>query len=314
MTYMKIVLLDADTLGEIVLLEKLNTFGDFIAYGNTMPEEVVGRIESAEVIITIKVKINKEIMDESPFLKLICVAATGMNNIDLEYAQLKGILVKNVSGYSTQSVAQQTFAMLLTITNHVNYYYNYVQKGDYSKGNIFTHVDNPIYELKDKVLGIIGLGQIGRSVASIAEAFGMKVVYASISGVSREEKFEKVSFMELLKMSDVISIHAPLTEQTTQLIQFKEMQLMKPSAILLNLGRGNIVHELDLVKALNENVLFAAALDVFENEPIHQNSPLLTIDNPEKLLLTPHVAWSSVEAREKLMEGIINNIKLFINS
>lgn len=311
---MKIVLLDASTLGDLEVINELERFGDFVSYPTTSCHQTVERIIDAEIIITNKVVIDAQVMEHCKSLKLICVAATGMNNIDLEYAKQKGIEVKNVSGYSTESVAQQTFAMLLSLTNHVNYYSNYVQLGTYSQSSIFTLVNNPIFELNNKTLGIIGMGTIGRRVAKIAQAFGMKVMYYSASGVERKEEFQKVDFDTLLSQSDVVSIHAPLTEKTKNIIDYKAISKMKSTAILLNAGRGGIVNENDLVNALNNNLIKAAGLDVFEKEPLSIDSHLLKINNPEKLLMFPHIAWASVEARNTLVKGIINNIETYFKN
>ncbi|MEY3416056.1 MAG: hypothetical protein RL711_1312 [Bacteroidota bacterium] len=308
---MKIVMLDAVTLGDVKNIAILNTLGDYVQYDNSTYDQVLDRIKEADVVITNKVLLDKYLIDNTISLKLICVAATGVNNVDLIAAKEKGVLVKNVSGYAAQSVAQQTFTMLLSLTSHLNHYYKHVQGGQYARGVIFTLVDQPIASLEGKVLGIIGLGAIGRSVAGIAKAFGMQVIYCSTSGINRREDYECVSLSDLLSRSDVVSIHAPLNEHTKHLIGLAEMELVKPSAILLNLGRGGIVVEADLVKALNNNIIFAAGLDVYAHEPLPENSILLSIDNPDKLLLLPHIAWSCTSAREKLVEGIIDNITSF---
>jgi lactate dehydrogenase-like 2-hydroxyacid dehydrogenase len=308
---MKIVMLDADTLGEVKNMAILYTLGDYVQYDNSSYDQVLGRIKEADIVITNKVVLDKYLIDNALSLKLICVAATGVNNIDLIAAHKKGVLVKNVSGYAAQSVAQQTFTMILSLTSHLYHYYNHVQSGRYSQGDIFTLVDQPIASLSGKVLGIIGLGAIGRSVAAIAKSFGMQIIYYSTSGIVRPEDYECVSLSELLLRSDVVSIHAPLNEDTKHLIGLAEMKKMKSSAILLNLGRGGIVVEADLVKALNNNVIYAAGLDVYAHEPLLESSELLTICNPDKLLLLPHIAWSTTTAREKLVEGIIENITLF---
>ena len=310
---MNIVLLDASTLGEVTSIEKFQHLGNFISYSNTAYAETIQRIAGAEIIITNKVVIDQAIMEQSPDLKLICVAATGMNNVDLEYAKQKGIQVKNVTGYSTDSVAQQTFAMILSLVNHVHYYTRYVQQGQYSKSKIFTLVDNPVYELKNKTLGIIGLGSIGRRVAEIASVFGMKIIYHSCSGVIRKEKYPSLALHELLSQSDIVTIHSPLNDKTKHLIKLHELKQMKNSAILINAGRGGIVKEEDLVEALNNKFIAAASLDVFEYEPLPVNSPLLKIHEPDQLLLFPHTAWSSVEAREALVNGILCNIENYLH-
>ncbi|HVD98730.1 MAG TPA: D-2-hydroxyacid dehydrogenase [Cytophagaceae bacterium] len=309
---MKIVLLDSKTLGELKELEMLNKYGVVSVHQFTKPEEVTDRVQDAEIIITNKVVINKNVMDQAKKLKLICVAATGTNNIDMDYAAKKGIAVKNVKGYSTDGVAQHTFALLFYILNHISLYDPYVKNRSYSSSNIFTHHAWPIHELASMRMGIIGFGAIGQKVAIIAKAFGAEVVYYSTSGKNTKHKnFETVSLEEILKTSDVLSIHAPLTEATQNLISYKEIKQMKPSSILINTGRGGIVNERDLAKALDEELILAAALDVFEKEPLPEDNPLLQIRNRDRLIATPHIAWAGVESRKRLLEGICKNIEEF---
>jgi len=309
---LKIAILDAKTLGSDVDLSIFNQFGDVEIYQTTKPEETLERVKDKEIVITNKVVIDKNIMDSSPNLKLICVAATGVNNIDVEYAKQKGIQVRNVAGYSTESVVQHTFAMLFYLLESLRYYDEYVKSGEYAKNDIFTHLGRPFWEIKGKTWGIIGLGTIGRRVAEVATAFGADVIYYSTSGVDRPEKYQRVSLEELLKSSDIVSIHAPLNEKTKGLIGYEQLKLMKPSAILLNLGRGGIVIEKDLAKALDEGLIAGAGLDVLEKEPINEDNPLLKVKNKEKLFITPHIAWTSVEARKTLINEIAENIKAFL--
>ncbi len=310
---MKIVFLDAKTVGDDVDLRVLEGFGDLIVYPTTAPSELGERIYDADIIITNKVVIDKKAMDNAPNLKLICVAATGTNNVDIRYAKEKGIAVTNVAGYSTESVVQHTFSMLFYLLEHLKYYDEYVKSGNYAQSDIFTHLGRPFWEIYQKRWGIIGLGTIGRRVAQVAKAFGAEVVYYSTSGVKRKEDFPQVSLQELLSTSDVVSIHAPLNERTKNLITYKELKLMKPSAILLNLGRGGIVNEQDLARALDEDLIAGAGLDVLEKEPIDPDNPLLKIKNPEKLFITPHIAWTSIEARQRLINEIAKNIEAFLN-
>jgi glycerate dehydrogenase len=305
---MKIVFLDKSTLGNISNLSELEKLGDVRCYNTTDYDETIERTKQADIIITNKVLIDQKVMDASPKLKLICIAATGMNNVDLEYAEKKGIQVRNVSGYSTFSVAQFTFSMILSLQNHISYYDNYVKSGKYQKSPIFTHHGREFNELKDKTLGIIGMGTIGQSVAKIAEAFGCRVIYYSTSGKNTNQPYTNVSLESLLKESDIVSIHAPLNEATLNLINLNRLKHMKSDAILINVGRGNIVNEEDLAFALDHNIIGGAGLDVFSNEPMQTDNPLLMIKNKEKLLLTPHIAWASLEARELLMERVCQNI------
>ncbi len=308
----RLVLLDADTLGNVSNLHLLESFGTLERYDKTHPDQTIARVKYADIIITNKVVIDREVMDHAPDLKLICIAATGMNNVDLEYAKKKGIAVKNAAGYSTHSVAQHTFAVLFELVNHIHWYDNYVKSGSYSRSDIFTHQGPVISELRDKHYGIIGLGTIGRAVAEIATAFAARVSYYSTSGKNKNNLYPSVSLNTLLRESDFISIHAPLNENTRSLIGYSELKQMKRTAILINMGRGGIVVEKDLAKALDEDLIGGAGLDVYETEPLPSGNPLLQIRKPHKLVFTPHVAWASIEARERLIAIIANNIRSFI--
>jgi len=309
---LKQAILDAKTLGSDIDLSGFSQFGEVEIFQTTKPEETLERVKDKDIVITNKVVIDKNIMYNAPNLKLICVAATGVNNIDIEYAKQKGIQVRNVAGYSTESVVQHTFAMLFYLLESLRYYDDYVKSGEYTKSDIFTHLGRPFWEVRGKTWGIIGLGTIGRRVADVASAFGANVIYYSTSGVERKEKYPRVSLEELLKTSDIVSIHAPLNEKTKGLIGYEQIKLMKPTAYLLNLGRGGIVIEEDLAKALDENLIAGAGLDVLEKEPIVEDNPLLKVKNKEKLFITPHIAWTSIEARKTLINEIIENIKAFL--
>jgi lactate dehydrogenase-like 2-hydroxyacid dehydrogenase len=305
---LNIVFLDASTIGEVKAIEKIASIGNYNSYSLTSPAERIGRIKGNNIVITNKVIIDKEVIDACPELKLVCISATGMNNVDLEYAAKKGIVVKNIAGYSTESVAQITFSMLFYLLNNLRYFDDYVKSGKYSKSPIFTHHGRSFTELKGKQFGIIGMGTIGKRIAEIARVFGANVVYFSTSGNNLYNPYPHLTFDELIRTSDIISVHCPLNEKTNNLIGYSQFKSMKPSAILLNAGRGKIVNEADLARALDENLIAAAGLDVLEKEPIDAGNPLLHINNPEKLLITPHIAWISQEAREMLVEGIYNNI------
>jgi len=307
----KIVFLDTDTIGEVKSVSGFSTFGEYRAYDNTSANDTASRIEDAEVVITNKVYIGPSEMNAAPNLKLICVAATGVNNIDMEYAREKGISVMNVRGYSTQSVAQSTFAMLFYLVHNLAYYDHYVKSGAYAKSPIFTCHDRPYWTLNQKTYGIIGLGNIGQKVAEMAGAFGANVVYYSTSGKNNNSTYKRLTLNELMEQSDVVSIHCPLNKDTQNLLTYDMLRLMKPSAYLLNLGRGGVVNEHDLANVLDDNIIAGAGIDVLENEPIDAGNPLLQISNPEKLLITPHIAWASAEARELLVQKILENIKAF---
>jgi lactate dehydrogenase-like 2-hydroxyacid dehydrogenase len=308
---MQIVFLDKKTVGEVTNFNLLHKLGTVDVYENTQADEVVSRAEGKEVIITNKVVVTKEIMEALPDLKLICVAATGTNNVDLEYAKKKGITVKNVVSYSTESVAQSAFAMLLHLLNRLSYYEAYVKSGAYAKGDIFTHHGPAFWELNGKRLGVIGLGNIGRRVARIADGFGMEVVFYSTTGRNNNINYKRFDLDTLLGTSDVVSIHASLTETTRDLINYEKIKLMRPCAIILNTGRGGIINEADLSRALNENMIAGACLDVLSAEPIKSTNPLLKVIDKEKILITPHMAWASMESRARLIEGVARNIEQY---
>jgi lactate dehydrogenase-like 2-hydroxyacid dehydrogenase len=288
--------------------------GNLEVFDNTPPDKILERCEGKEIVIVNKVKMTAEILRQLPDVKLICVAATGINNVDLNYAGDNGIEVKNVTGYSTDSVAQLTFTMLLYLVNKPYYYDNYVKSGAYSRSGNFTHHNEPFWELKGKRMGIIGLGTIGRQVARIAESFGMEVVFYSTTGRNNHISYKRFDLDDLLKSSDVVSIHAPLNNQTRNLITYEKIRLMRPCAILLNLGRGGIIDEMDLARALNDNLIGAAGIDVLDQEPINADNPLLKLYDREKILITPHMAWASKESRELLVEKISRNIEIYRKS
>lgn len=306
----KIVILDGKTLGNVDYI-KLNEFGQVIYYDSTLEDEVSERIKDANIILTNKVVLNEENLKYAENVELICEMATGYNNIDIEYAKKKNIAVTNVAGYSTNTVAQHTFAMLLHLYNNLNYYDNFVKSGDYSKSGMFTNLDVTYNDLCGKVWGIVGLGAIGKRVARIAQAFGARVLYYSTSGTNSNPDFARVDFDELLNECDVISIHAPLTDRTKGLFNYDAFSKMKKDAILINVGRGPIVVDEDLAQALEEEIIGGAALDVFSVEPLKEDNPLLKVRNKDRLLLTPHVAWASIEARNRLFDDMLENISAY---
>ena len=304
---MKIVFLDSKTLGSDINLDQFDSLGEVIYYDFTAPCDVLERVKDADVIITNKAIVNKNSMENSD-IKLICITATGMNNIDLEYAQEKGIPVKNVAGYSTSSVAQVTFSYILQFVQKINFYDNYVKSGGWENSDIFTNNDKPFYELNGKTVGIIGLGNIGKEVAKIATVFGCKVIYYSTSGKNNDNRYKNVSLEVLLKESDIISIHCALNEQTNNLLNKNNLDNLKDGAILLNLGRGGLVNEQDITDTLNNGSDIYFATDVTTVEPIQKSSPLLTINDKERVIITPHIAWASIEARTRLMDLVYKNI------
>jgi glycerate dehydrogenase len=309
---MKLVFLDTKTMGDIPNLNLLDKFGEVTYYQTTSPEQTLERVREADIIITNKVMVDKPIIEQAKNLKLICVSATGTNNVDKAAAQERRIPVKNAVDYSTHSVAQATFSLLLHLLNKVYYFDAYVKTGGYSQTDIFTHFGRTFWEINGKRFGIIGLGNIGRQVAKIADAFGAEVVYYSASGRNKEQPYLRLELEEFLQTSDIVSIHAPLNEYTANLINYDRLRLMKKSAILLNAGRGGIIHEADLARALNEDLIAAAGIDVYEKEPIALQNPLLQVKNKDKLALTPHFAWASIEARTLLMDIVGRNIEAFL--
>jgi glycerate dehydrogenase len=310
---LKIVILDANTLGEDLDLSVFNELGELTIYGYTLKEDVIKRIKDAHIIITNKVELNESNLQYAGNLKQICLTATGTNNVDKEYTNKNGIRVCNVIGYSTESVVQHTFAMLFYLYEKLSYYDEYVKSGKYVNDKMFTHFERKFNEIKGRTWGIIGLGNIGRRVAEIARAFGCNIIYYSTSGKNNNNEYEKVEFNTLLSKADIISVHAPLNDDTINLITYNDMVKMKDTAVLLNLGRGKIINEKDLCRALKEDLIAGAALDVLEKEPMDENNYLRNITDSTKLLITPHIGWASVEARNRVVDEVYKNIKAFID-
>ena len=305
---MKIVFLDAATMGADISFEPISRHGDLICYDSSTAEEALERVADCDVLIVNKVKVTKELIDAAKSLKLICEAATGVNNIDLEYAGSKCIPVKNVAGYSTDSVVQTTFMHILSLCGKARYFDNAVKSGNYASGGMFTDVSVPFNELSGKKIGIVGMGKIGYGVAKVASAFGMDVSYFSTSGTSHCTEYPSVSLEQLMSESDIVSVHAPYNERTASLICKRELELMKPSAIIVNMGRGGIIDEQALADAVDSGAIAGAALDVFVGEPLSMDNPLMKVVHKERLSFSPHIAWASVEARTRLMESIGNNV------
>ncbi len=304
---MKIVFLDAATMGD-VSFKPFERLGEFVKFDSSTPEEARERVKDVDVLLINKVLVNKELIDSAPNLKLICIAATGVNNIDVAYAASKGIPVRNAVGYSTDSVVQSTFMHILSLVGGAAYFDDSVKSGRYSRSGMFTDPNWNWWELAGKTIGIIGLGNIGMKVAKIAEAFGMKVCYFSTSGTGHCHDYPSLPLEELLAQSDIVSIHAPLNDRTLNLIGARELALMKPHAYLINMGRGAIVIEEDLAKAVDEGVIAGAGIDVFVREPIPEDHPYLKMKHPERMRLAPHVAWAATEARKRLIDIMAANI------
>ena len=305
---MRIAFLDASTLGDTPL-DEIAELGDLVAYPTSTHEEALARVGDCEVLIINKVRVDAELLDAAPRLRLICEAATGVNNIDVAAAAARGIPVRNAAGYSTDAVVQSTFAHLLSLAGYSPYFDECVKSGRYSSGGLFCDISHPYVELSGKTMGIIGLGAIGTKVAAVAEALGMRVIYYSTSGTSHSRAYPSVPLEELLAVSDAVSIHAPLNERTAGLIGTAELRRMKPTAFLLNLGRVGIVDEAALAEAVDAGVIAGAALDVYVREPLPADSPLLQVKHPERFRFTPHVAWASREALLRLVHQVADNIR-----
>lgn len=293
-------------------LEDLDTSGldsalehwDF--HQTTTPQETAERIADADVVLTNKVVLDRELIENAPNLKLICVCATGTNNIDLQAAEEKGIPVKNVAGYTGTSLSQHTIALLLALATHWHQYNEDVKRGRWSQSPVFCRLDYPVVELAGRKLGIVGYGDLGRKVAQLAEALGMEVLVAeSFTG---EKKTGRVPLQQLLAKSDAISLHCPLTEQTEALVNADFLASVKPGAFLINTARGGLVDETALADALRNGRLGGAALDVLSQEPPPADHPLLAGDIPN-LIITPHNAWISRESRQRLLDGVVRNIR-----
>ena len=309
---MKLVFLDTKTIGEDIDLSAYDALGEVVKYGFSTLEEIPERVKDADVLIVNKIAINEQTIGTAENLKLVCVTATGTNNLDKEYLKKRGIAWRNVAGYSTESVTQHTFALLFYLLEKIRYYDDYVKDEKYINDTVFTHFAEHFNEVNRKTWGIIGLGTIGRRVADIAKAFGARVIYYSASGSPAQEGYEQVDFETLLTTSDIVSVHAPLNEYTKDLMDKEAFAKMKKTAIFLNLGRGPIVVEQDLYEALETGEIAAAGLDVLCEEPMSETNPLAKIKDSKKLIITPHIAWASVEARNRLMQIIAGQIREFL--
>ena len=311
---MKIVFLDA-LFEDNVSLEAISSLGELVKYHNSSPEEAMERVAGADVLIVNKVKVTEKLLEAAGSnLKLICEAATGVNNIDLEAAARRGIPVKNVAGYSTESVVQITFSLIFSLICNPERFDREVKDFSYTRRGIFTDVTDPYAELAGKTIGIIGMGTIGHRVAEVAQAFGLKVIYYSTSGTGHCKDYPCVEMDELLSKSDIISIHAPLNPRTDNLIDAPQLAKMKRSAIIVNAGRGGIVNEKALADAISGGTIAGAGLDVFTKEPLPEDHPLLHTKHPERLRFTPHIAWASREAIGRLIDGVADNIKAYLES
>ena len=305
---MKIVFLDAISMGD-VSLEEMASLGELVCYPSSTALQARERVKDADVACLNKVMVDQTFLDAAPRLKLICEAGTGMNNIDVKLCTERGVIVRNVAAYSTDSVAQTAWMHILNLVGRAFHYQDFVRSGAYSRNPVHVDFKHPFIELAGKTLGIVGMGAIGQKVALIGRAMGMEVIYYSTSGTSHCKDYPSVSLPELLEKADVISIHAPYNKRTAGLIGYEQMCRMKPTAYLVNTGRGGIAVEADLARALDEGRIAGAALDVYVKEPLPADSPLLHLLHPERLLFSPHIAWYSYEARARLAHEMAENIR-----
>lgn len=308
---MNIVLLETQSLGDDVDLSCFERLGSVTKYSLTSKEEVAGRVEDADIVVANKAPMCEDTLKDAKNLKLIALTATGTNNIDFDYMKLRGIKVANVKGYSTMSVVQHTFALLFYVYEKMRYYDEYVKLGGYCKSPVFSVFDKKFNELAGKKFTVVGLGDIGSKVIEVAKAFGCDVRYYSTTGNNNNSLYKRVSFDEMIKESDIISIHAPLNETTRNMFGIEQFRNMKKEAVILNLGRGGIINEKDLAIALQEEMIAGAGIDVVEVEPIREDNPLLEIKDSTKLVITPHIGWATLEARTRVIEEVYLNIESF---
>ena len=310
---MKIVMLERNSVGPDVSVDCINELGELTVYRNTTTvEEVQERVKDADIIIVNKCPMREETLKDAPNVKLICEFATGFDNCDLEYCRSRGIRITNVRDYCTAMVAQHTFTLALALSQKIFHYDQYVKTGQYSAQDRFSNFDLPFAELDGKTWGIVGMGNIGRRVAKIATAFGCKVIFHSVTGKSTCTDYLQVDKDTLLRESDFLSLHCPLSDLTRDYIDAAALKKMKPSAILVNVARGRVVNNTDLYEALTAGKIAAAGLDVVEKEPLEESNPLSTMKDSNKLIITPHLAWASVEARTRCVEEAYQNIKAFL--
>ena len=310
---MKIVVLERNSVGSDISVDCFGDFGELVTYPNTLDHQVSERVKDADIIIANKALLNEASLKDAANLKMVCEFATGYDNVDLAYCKSRGIRVTNAVDYCTDAVAQHTFAMLFYLMEHLRHYDDYVKKGEYGAQDRFSNFDLPFVELAGKTWGIIGMGNIGRRTASIARAFGCHVIFHSVSGRSSCTEYEHVTFDELLAKSDFLSLHCPLSDLTRDLIDKEALRRMKKTAILLNVARGPVVNNSDLYWALQNGEIAAAGLDVLEKEPITSDNLLGRIQDSNKLLITPHMAWATIEARTRIVTEVYQNIQAFLD-
>lgn len=310
---MNIVILERHSVGTDVDVSCFEKLGNLTCYRNTVtPREVAQRVRDADVVIANKAPLCEETLKDAPHVKLICEFATGYDNCDLPYLKSRGIRVANVVNYCTSMVAQHTFALALALTGKLAYYDNYVKSGAYGAQDRFSNFDLPFYELDGKTWGIVGMGNIGRRVAGIAESFGCRVISHSVSGQNGSGACRQVDKETLLAQSDVLSLHCPLSDLSRGFIDREALSRMKPSAVLVNVARGPVVDNAALYEALEAGVIAGAGLDVLEQEPLSADNPLSRIKDSSRLIITPHLAWAGVEARTRCVEEAFRNVEAFL--
>jgi len=310
---MKIVILERNSVGTDVSVDCINDFGEVTAYSNTVTvDEVRERVKDADIVIANKAPLCEETLKDAANVKLICEFATGYDNCDLAYCKARGIKVTNVVDYCTAMVAQHTFTLALALSQKLFHYDRYVKSGEYSAQDRFSNFDLPFYELEGKTWGIVGMGNIGRRVAKLAEAFGCHVIFHSITGKSTCKEYPQVDKDILLKDSDYLSLHCPLSDLSRNFIDAAALKQMKRTAVLINVARGPVVNNRDLYEALTAGEIAGAGLDVLEKEPLELANPLSRLQDSNKLIITPHLAWASVEARTRCVEGAYRNIQAFL--
>ena len=309
---MNIVILELDSLGSDIDVSCYEKFGNVTIYGNTVERQVAQRVKDAEIIMGNKAPMNEQTLRDAAHVKLICLFSTGYDCVDLAYCKSRGIRVANVVDYCTDAVCQHTFAMLFYLLEHLRHYDEYVKSGAYGEQERFSNFDLPFTELQGKTWGIIGMGHIGRKVASVAQAFGCRILFYSASGKSTCTEYERVDLDTLLSAADFLSLHCPLSDRTRGLIDKDALVKMKRTAILLNVARGPVIDNGDLYWALQNGEIAAAGLDVLEKEPITSDNLLGRIQDSNKLLITPHLAWATIEARTRIVEEVYRNVEAYL--
>lgn len=309
---MKLAVLERNSVGTDVDVSCFEKFGEVTYYPNTVADNAAERVKDADIVIANKAPMNEETLKDAPNVKLICLFATGFDNVDLAYCKKRGIRVANVVNYCTPAVAQHTLLLAMMLSEKIAYYDDYVKSGAYSAQDRFSHFDKIFHDLNGKTWGIVGMGSIGHKVAELASAFGCKIIFYSASGKSACTDYERVELDRLLQESDILSLHCPLSDRTRHLIDKAAFLKMKKTAILINVARGPVVDTQALYEALVEEQIAAAGLDVLEKEPMEISNPLYQIKDSTRLIITPHMSWASVESRTRLIEEIMLNIEAFL--